>query len=549
MHRVMRVGMSFLFMFSSSVFALPNSSIVLGALETDFLTTDVQLQEDFVIEESVSSKPSAWSKYFFGNMGTYLSKGQTSSRYAVSGVLGVDRTINKMRLYLSGTFVAMKQGVKQKRRENRKGVAVAAEASRDLEGYTITIEGDERTIEFQGKSVDLDEAYGQFPLGEKGLLRLGRQRIVMGQFLLFSPINFFILPAKVSGTGISREKIHFRYPQDGVSMFFFPSDKIEIQGYVFRLRYDELVQQAFHSNLFVSGLVKKDDGSYEYGAKPYELKTSGVYGKGMRVLFYQNNLTFGAIAFKGVDGFTTNLNSTLSKTKVTGATASTAYLQKLEASMAFNTGVGVEVKYQRGKWTLIGEYARIYRDSSFYPHEYKILDAGDLELAAKIKLYEWVAEKNENKMSIKSKLDIIAIGVEYFGERLRLSAGVGWLLLQRGRTQKDKEGYELAKDADFITDYEKDNTQIVPGIVALYTLNDAETLKIGGFGGVVGSGLGVGVSLQFLYQERFHVAFSWMRARQASEFFLEEILHNQGRQFKRTSTMDNTIALVAVLRY
>ncbi len=592
-----------------------------------------QEEDDFLIIEEVSPKKrSSWAKDIFGNLGTNVAGGVGGNRRIFSGIVGLDKTIGRLRLYVSGGIISHYQKQKQKlvgdikeRLEEEKNASGSGGEDMDM-GGTMPIEGEaelseeeknasesggedmggtmrieeeeelseERVIDTKGTELTLDEAYGQLSIGEKLLLRIGRQRIVLGQFLVFSPVNFFVLPARMSGTSISHEKVNFRYPQDGISFAFFPTEKMEIQGYLFRPRYDELVQKAIEMNLVGYGLVKTADGipklanedrSFINGQTPYELKASSVYARGARVLLYHQGMTLGATIFKGVDGYTTHSNATLKIAPFTSTTEDGINLSLTEkekkgddvlylhspaldnATMSHNAGIGVEFSYQKGKWVLIGEYTRIYMNLDFYlgDHFYdEPVSEDDLKAfiesprtpddtpegqdLAQQALYHWIKNSNDKKMYLETKVDAIAVGIEYHGKRLSLSAGVGWLLAVKGKSQDDKKGYTLAKYAGFVNSEEDDAVLIVPAVAVLYNANASGTVKIGGAFGIVGLGTGVGLTAQFQFQERLQLAINWHKGDNMAGFFLEKS-NSKGGKYERAEEESNMFSLVAVWKF
>ncbi len=93
-----------------------------------------------------------------------------------------------------------------------------------------------RTCEFNIKVTDssgeLREAFLEYEVFPDVVVAVGRQRPVWGQFDVFSVTNA-LLPIEVQTRQFGFSNNNLRFPQDAVIVSYFPTERIELSGYLF----------------------------------------------------------------------------------------------------------------------------------------------------------------------------------------------------------------------------------------------------------------------------------------------------------------------------
>ena len=93
-----------------------------------------------------------------------------------------------------------------------------------------------RTCEFDIKVTDssgeLREAFFEYEILPDVIIAVGRQRPAWGQFDVFSVTNS-LLPIEFQSREFGFSNSNLRYPQDAVIISYFPTERIELSGYLF----------------------------------------------------------------------------------------------------------------------------------------------------------------------------------------------------------------------------------------------------------------------------------------------------------------------------
>ena len=93
-----------------------------------------------------------------------------------------------------------------------------------------------RTCEFDIKVTDssgeLREAFFEYEILPDVIIAIGRQRPAWGQFDVFSVTNA-LLPIEFQSREFGFSNSNLRYPQDAVIISYFPTERIELSGYLF----------------------------------------------------------------------------------------------------------------------------------------------------------------------------------------------------------------------------------------------------------------------------------------------------------------------------
>lgn len=101
----------------------------------------------------------------------------------------------------------------------------------DISRTTIVSEIRTENITYEGNNSRFDSAYIKLT-GDWAELFIGREKVIWGQFDIFSPVNL-LHPLDFSDTSVKYSKIDFTLPQTHIRISFFPSEEVELSLYYF----------------------------------------------------------------------------------------------------------------------------------------------------------------------------------------------------------------------------------------------------------------------------------------------------------------------------
>ena len=122
-----------------------------------------------------------------------------------------------------------------------------------------------RTCEFDIKVTDssgeLREAFFEYEILPDVIIAVGRQRPAWGQFDVFSVTNA-LLPIEFQSREFGFSNNNLRYPQDAVILSYFPTERIELSGYLFlQTSLDPILEKGLRGggyNLFIDAATCDD---------------------------------------------------------------------------------------------------------------------------------------------------------------------------------------------------------------------------------------------------------------------------------------------------
>ena len=122
-----------------------------------------------------------------------------------------------------------------------------------------------RTCEFQIKVTDsaaeLREAFFEYEILPDVIIAVGRQRPAWGQFDVFSVTNS-LLPIEFQSREFGFSNSNLRYPQDAAIISYFPTERIELSGYLFfQTSLDPILEKGLRGggyNLFIDAATCDD---------------------------------------------------------------------------------------------------------------------------------------------------------------------------------------------------------------------------------------------------------------------------------------------------
>ena len=188
-----------------------------------------------IIEEqdSTAGGGSAWSDYFFGNVGGFTARTGSTNRLYASVQVGLDIPLERGSVFMEALLVNRAISLDQK---------LESSTPRDDEDDE-EVEGT-RNIEVDDSYVDLGDFYVRYSLAPSLEVVAGRQRVVWGQLDSVSPVNL-MLPLQFQNRELILGKASQRVPQDHLSLFWYPNERWEVQlSYFPATRMDDILEEA-----------------------------------------------------------------------------------------------------------------------------------------------------------------------------------------------------------------------------------------------------------------------------------------------------------------
>ncbi len=126
-----------------------------------------------------------------------------------------------------------------------------------------------RSCEFDVKVTDssgeLREAFFEYEIRSDLVVAVGRQRPAWGQFDVFSVTNA-LLPIEFQSREFGFSNNNLRYPQDAVIVSYFPTERVELSGYLFfQTSLDPILEKGLIGgsyNIFVEGEPSSDNPNF-----------------------------------------------------------------------------------------------------------------------------------------------------------------------------------------------------------------------------------------------------------------------------------------------
>ncbi len=409
---------------------------------------NIQISESLTIEEY--SEPErrfvdVVKKHIFLNFGAFATPTGQNKRNLFIGSGGVDFAGEKFQLFAEGR--AWKENI----RFNQEKVS--------------GLGPDKRTVKLSSDRVEIAEAYFSFSPFSALNIKVGRRKVVWGQFNVLSPV-FFTLPSTTKSLGTEFSKVNFGLAQNNAQISLVPHERIEIQGYFFlQTIIDPLLADFVRDR---------------YGTKRKDLQDRNQYA--LRAVFYPSWGTVALTYYRGRNGFFVNLGETV--TAEMNSYKVSPNLSKLES-------YSVEASVPRGRWDFKGEFS--FRKSEEY---LEFVDTSSSSLppvsgadTPRQAYWRWVVEKNRGRLYGDAITLFGGIGFEYMAERW--SVDVGGYFFYEEFTGGAKRGADLASA---YTDDPNEGLLGAPFLNASYFITRDGKTFVGLTAGFLGS-YGAGASL------------------------------------------------------
>lgn len=406
-------------------------------------------------------------KHVFLDFGAFTTLTGQNKRYSVIGNGGIDFSTENFQVYAEGRIWKEKIQFEQ-------ACEVPANASGCGDGDAggvISRLGEKREIGIETDEAEISEAYIAYSPIPQFNVKVGRRKVVWGQFDVFSPV-FFTLPIRTQNISTNFSKVNFSLPQDNMQISFLPHNRVELQGYFFlNTIIDPLLVDFVRKN---SGVRRRD------------LQDHNQYA--MRAIFYSDWATIALIYYNGRNSFFINSLETVSASNVdTMGSRQNFGLSELQA-------YSIEASMPRGRWNFKGEFS--YRKS-----EADLESIGEMLIGSSIaegladgripkgdmadlqRYFQWAVRENGGRLYADTATLFGGLGIEYEADGWKLE--VAGYFFNEKFTGSGKRGAELSEAA--FNDDPAAGLNAAPFINAAYYITGDKQTFIGLTGGFLGS--------------------------------------------------------------
>ena len=418
-----------------------------------------------------------------------------NSRVVFTGSVGVDFQTDFFQFYAQGTIWDQEIEITQEIENRFSGGNFCSSSNR----YSDTNQCDPsiRTLKIEEDDTELSEGYFSVTPLSWLRLRVGRRKVVWGQFDVFSPVDL-LLPFRTQSTDPYFTKVNFRRPQDHAQLSITPHERIELQGYWFyNTRIDPLLTRltAQESGISVSLAEDRLEDHDQFAA---------------RLLFYPNWGTLGLTWYRGRHSLRVNDFTRYMSTDPVADLAMTNDRNRELAGSFFDSpdlaeldAYALEFSARRGRWLFRTEV--VYRDSTGDLDELRSpCSIGCRNDDPRRRYLRWVLEENDGKFYGDLRTIMAGIGFKYESEKWLVD--IALLALSEEFVGDAKRGADLNDEA--LGDDPAAGTLAAPFInIARYFGRD-KTVTLGftaGFVGAYGAGASLYTVFDFDQLDRFGI--------------------------------------------
>ncbi len=465
---------------------------------------------DAIKIEKVQKKENKESKFYefltknvSGGLGYGQNQGTDESKRSYAyAELGLKYTYNDwLHLNLSGIAESIRIKILQKKVNN----------------YSSVIQPDKRIAKYNKDQIRLVDAYFKADIGEYFSLSAGKKKIVWGQFEPFSPNNF-AMPLNMSSTGSTFSKVIGTLSQRHLSLSYYPNNRVTFEGYFFpEITSDAVLDEEFSSD---ETYYKGNDSFSDIDRRP---KGSDEHQFGARLMFYPDWGIVGFTYFKGYDS-----NFPMEQNKL--ALDSTKYYVEGGNGYSKNNLIGFEIAIPNDNWTYLFELSKYKKETElegFYLNNTTAKEISNRYSSEYNKYFNWVKNKNNNKLWVPIDSYIAAIGADVKWENWKLKFGL--YFLKDIYSGSAKEGFDLSKENGSL---EEEELEIYP---TFSLLREYSTSKWGLAGGILGNGIGI---LTY-YEKTFFEDLAFTVGLNYIEYYSDDTLgdtDNEGASYESESS-------------
>lgn len=425
-----------------------------------------------------------------------------NNRVVLTGTVGVDFQTDFFQFYAQGTIWDQEIEITQEIENVFSGDGFCSSSNPYNAADADPCESSVRTLKIEEDDTELSEGYFSVTPLSWLRLRVGRRKVVWGQFDVFSPVDL-LLPFRTQSTDPYFTKVNFRRPQDHAQLSITPHERIELQGYWFyNTRIDPLLPRltAQEHRISVSAAEDRLEDHNQYAA---------------RLLFYPNWGTLGLTWYRGRHSLRVNDFTRFTGDGVTDPLADLAMINDINGrrdlaggfidspDLAELDAYALEFSARRGRWLFRTEV--VYRESTGDLDELRSpCGFGCRDDEPRRRYLRWVLEENDGKFYGDLRTIMAGIGFKYESEKWLVD--IAMLALSEDFVGDAKRGAELNDAA--LGDDPAAGLLAAPFInIARYFGRD-KTLTLGftaGFVGAYGAGASLYAVLDFDQLDRFGV--------------------------------------------
>jgi len=436
-----------------------------------------------------------------------------NSRAVFTGTVGVDFQSDFFQFYAQGTIWDQEIEITQKLEDYRPNIVQCRDIPlNDPRRGNI---GDPntgcllstRTIKIEEDDAEFSEGYLSFTPLSWVRLRVGRRKVVWGQFDVFSPVDL-LLPFRTQSTDPYFTKVNFRRPQDHAQLSITPHERIELQGYWFyNTRVDPLIlqytRQEYRDDPFNANAEDRIEDHDQFAA---------------RLLFYPNWGTLAFTWYRGRHSLRVNDFTRITPPNNGGEFTREAFLQAVmlqaepfsnaefpvrsAVNLAELDAYAVEFSARRGRWLFRTEV--VYRDSVGDLDELRSVRGRMNRDPARERYLDWVVNENDGKFYGDLRTIMAGVGFKYESDKWLVD--IAALALSEDFVGDAKRGAELNDAA--LGDDPAAGVLAAPFINIARYFGRSKTVTLGftaGFVGAYGAGASLYTVFDFDQLDRFGV--------------------------------------------
>ena len=343
---------------------------------------DLEFESISVDRQKESSLKRVWDDHFFAHFITYYSSGTERTREVFDGRFGFDTQWSIHQLTVETRYVNSDTKTKM--------------ILLDQNNFNLRPSQSENVSSKVNKFI-LRDAYVESQWTDSFSTTLGQQRIVWGQFDIFSPMDF-LLPFEFGATGISLNKSDNRLPMLVASTRWYPVDSIEIETF-FLPEFKTNAQAEKYLNEGTSHR-RFENGAYSETPRSetiFRPSGSDEYQYAVRALWYGDWATIGVTYFRGWESLVPiKMVSGATTTEANGETNYHANTVQYGAYKKHVLGLEMAKPFGRLVWKTELNFQDSIRELS-YP-------SGTFEGNPVVsRYYQWAQNQNDGRfMSIKN---------------------------------------------------------------------------------------------------------------------------------------------------
>ncbi|MBC6429267.1 MAG: hypothetical protein GDA55_08615 [Cellvibrionales bacterium] len=501
--------------------------------------------QEIIIQDEPAATGARWDDWFFGSVGGFFASSSSVDRRYASVRLGLDVPLQNGQVFMEGLLVNREVSIEQK-----------------LEGFFDPDDDSiERTreISVDDSYAELGDFYGRYSLLSNLEVVGGRQRVIWGQLDIASPVNF-LLPLQFQNRELILGKASQRVPQDHLSLFWYPSERWEVQAvHFFATRIDDLLVETvtevadrtrFQFDDEMAEDITATDFRIERGQDDPEsldistLKATGLVSRtediagpdledhsqnALRILYRPDWGTVGLTYKTGrynlyFEDFArlTGRRYSYDNTDPDRPAIIEAYDTEMAPDLGESDAFGLEIAIPRNRWTY--KFELVYQDAWYddllgyggqeFLYErvgdsdtYALTETGGIpqaEWEARARLYDRVLNENDGALYFPLKQTLMAVGADADLDKWRFNLSL-LAIMDDFDSALGEELYRLAEEAGLEEDFDVDDLLVIPVINVARYLEPDKNRYIGGALGFFGSFAGVSV----FYNQRIGDNFRW----------------------------------------